>query len=135
MGQNQEDTLRITLLGAEQVVPVVELAMETSPYSDRQLRRVSISFDVAADRSDELNRELSAAQDAEQPLSGGGVQWQVLNSSYSSYSYQEGDSTHHHDVELQEVEEPPKAQSLEMLDLFLQPRKYKEKADLALIHR
>ncbi|HEX2391455.1 MAG TPA: hypothetical protein VHI77_00915 [Solirubrobacterales bacterium] len=126
MANDEQPTLQIMLLGADNDVPVEELGAEQSPHTGRDLRRVSISFDVSAERSAEVNSELSAAQKEEQALFGDGVRWRVLN---SSYSYQEGDSTHRHHAELQEIEELPTASSLEMLGLSLQPRKYKETAD------
>jgi hypothetical protein len=116
-------TLPITLLGEGHHVPVEDLASETSPYTGRQLRRISISFNVSAEKSEEVNAELIAAREPAQAISGNGIQWRVLN---SSYSYEEGAATHHHQAELVEIEEPPKAESIQMLGLSLRPREYRE---------
>jgi hypothetical protein len=104
------------------------LATEPSPHkTGRSLRRVSVAFNVLADRSDEISRELASARGQGPPLSGADGLWRVLN---SSYSYEQDDSTHRHRVELQEVEEPPVAGALEMLGLSVRTRKYEENPDV-----
>lgn len=122
----ESQTLRITLLGEEYDVPVKELASEASPHSGRQLRRVNIALSVSAEKSEDVSRELLAAREPEQAITGDGTRWRVMD---SSYSYQEGAAVHRHRAELREVEEPPKAERVEMLGLSLRPRKYMEEVD------
>jgi hypothetical protein len=127
MNGDPSATIEVTLLGEQRDLPAELLAAEPSRHkTDRDLSRVSVSFAVPADRSDEINQALSAARSGDTPLSGANGNWLVLN---SSYSYRDGATTHHYEVELQELEPPPVATVVEMLELSMHPETYKEEVD------
>jgi hypothetical protein len=117
------ETISLRLLGEAHDVPAEELEPETSPHNGRELRRVRVSFRVAAEESEAVSDTLTNAREPEDALEGSdGSRWLV---SQSSYSYQEGDPVHRHEAELREIEELSAAR-LELLGLVLEPTKYKE---------
>jgi hypothetical protein len=118
-------TLKLILLGQAAELPVEELDPEISPHTGRSLRRVSVTFPVAAEDSDEVNDALAAARKPEGALKDeGGSSWLVTE---SSYSYSNRDPVHRFSVDLRENEEI-KAERLELLGLQLKPTKYREEA-------
>jgi hypothetical protein len=126
MEDAESQTLRIKLLDSDHDVEMEELDPGSSPYTGHELRRVQVSFQVAAERSEAVNDELSAAREADQALSADGSRWTVHE---SSHSYQDGSPSHSYRAELHEIEEPVKAERVEMLGLSLVPSRYKEEAD------
>jgi hypothetical protein len=118
-------TLKLILLGQAVELPVEELDPEISPHTGRSLRRVSVTFPVAAEGSDEVNDALAAARKPEGALKDeGGSSWLVTE---SSYSYSNHDPVHRFSVHLRENEEI-EAERLELLGLQLKPTKYREEA-------
>jgi len=126
MSDADGQTLRIELLGSDHDVELEELDSGFSPHTGRELRRVQVSLQVAAEKSEIVNDELSAAREPDHALSADGSRWTVHD---SSYSYQDGSPSHNYRAELHEVEEPAKAERVEMLGLSLVPSRYKEEAD------
>lgn len=120
-----QEYIRLHLFNQDHDIPVEEsLDPATSLHTGRTLRHARIAFDLEASKSEEMNALLSAARDPDHALAGEeGISWAVLS---SSYSYREGDATYNFQVEVQEVEQPPQAERVEMLDVSLVPLKYKE---------
>ncbi len=117
------ETVNLILLGRTVDVPAEELGPEASPHTGRLLRRVQVTFSVAAEESDEVGKALTKAHTTEGALRGeDGFRWLVTG---SSHSYSDGDRVHRHSVELREDEEI-KAERLELLGLELAPTKYQE---------
>lgn len=115
--------IRLRLLDDEVEIPYSELEGSTSPYSERQLRKIGLEFDVAASRSSELSGILSKARDPEGAFVIDGTHWAVAS---SSHSYRQGASVHQYQVELEEIE-IPQAERVEILGLSLSPLKYQER--------
>jgi hypothetical protein len=117
------ETFNLVLLGQTTELPAEELNPEVSPHTGQPLRRVRVTFSIAANDSDEMNETLAAARSIEGALKDkGGSSWLVAE---SSYSYSNNDPVYRYSVDLREGEEI-KAERLEFLGLELSPTKYSE---------
>src|SRR5689334_22222085 len=122
MNETGVPIIRLKLLDEEVDLPYEELEGSSSPYSGRTMKKIGIDLNVSASESLEVNKILHAARDPEKAFVVDGTQWAVA---YSSYSHRQDSEVHRYRIELEEVEFP-QAERVEMLDLSLEPLRYKE---------